>query len=139
MIQELDADHLARICGQIEGQLYPGAVIGGLLEELLNHLSAAVENVGFLPRIRVGVVAGGPVVEAQRRAGDSAGYGEHLVGDRISLLAATGTDLQRITPTMGYGRSARGKVLSGIGPSTARLKATILDQVGGGRRPAGRG
>lgn len=139
MIQELDADGLACICGQVEGQLYPGAVIGGLVEELLNYLPTTVENVSLLPGIRNGVVAGGPVVEAQRRASGQAGYGEHLVRDRISLLAATGTDLQRITPTMDYGRSARGKVLSGVSPTTARLKATILDQVGGGRRPAGRG
>ena len=93
MIQEPDADGLVCICGQIEGQLYPGTVVGSLVEKLLNHLSASVENICLLPGIRVGVIAGGPVVEAQRRAGGRIGYGEHLVGYRISLLAATGTDL----------------------------------------------
>ena len=42
VIQELDADGLARIPEQIEAHRYPGAVVGGLLEELLDHLPANV-------------------------------------------------------------------------------------------------
>ena len=139
MIQELDADRLARILGQIEGQPYPGAVVGGLLEELLNHLPAPVDDVCLLPGIRDGVIAGWPVVETQRPAGGRAGNGYHLVGDRISLLAVAQTDFQRIPPTMGPGCSAHRGVLSRVGPTVARLKATIFDQIGGGRRPGGCG
>src|SRR6266567_4959339 len=139
VIQELDADRLARILGYIKGQLYPGAVVGGLLEESLNHLPAHVDDVCLLPGIRAGVIAGWPVPETQRPAGGQAGNGYHLVGDRISLLTKAQTDLQRITPTMGPACSTRRGALSCVGPTVTRLKATILDQIGDGRRPCGCG
>jgi len=123
VIQELDADRLACILGQIEAQLYPGAVSGGLLEELLNHLPAAVEDVCLLPAIRARVIGGRPVIEAQCRAGDQAGKRHHLGGDCISLLAAARTNLRRIPPAMGRGCRACRKGLPRVGPTAARLKA----------------
>lgn len=65
VIQELDADGLTSILGEIEGQLYPGTVVGGLSKELLNYLPAAVDDVCLLPGILAGVISGRPVVKAQ--------------------------------------------------------------------------
>jgi hypothetical protein len=58
VIQELDADGLASILGEIEGHLDTGAVVGGFLQEVLNHLSAAVEDVCLLPYELESLVAG---------------------------------------------------------------------------------
>ena len=65
MIQELDADGLSGVGGQVKGQLNPDTIIGGVLEELFQHCTSAVDDIGFLPAVGAGVVAGGPVEEAQ--------------------------------------------------------------------------
>ena len=65
MIQELDADGLSGVGGQVKGQLDPSTIVGGVLEELFQHRAITVSDSSFLPTIGAGVVAGGPVVEAQ--------------------------------------------------------------------------
>ena len=65
MIQELDADGLSGVGGQVKGQLNPDTIVGGVLEELFQHCTTTVDDSSFLPAIGAGIVAGGPVVEAQ--------------------------------------------------------------------------
>ncbi len=89
MIEELDADSVSGVGGKIECQLHPDLIVCGVHEELLQHISAAVNHISFLPAKRTRVVTGGPVIKAEGDASRIIGNGNHLIGDGFTFLATT--------------------------------------------------
>ena len=94
VVSELDADGLTGVGRKIEGHLYPDPVVGGVHEQLLQHIAAAIDHVSLLPAVGTRIVTGGPVVEAQVRVGRITGDGNHLGSDTITRLITAPAQLQ---------------------------------------------
>ncbi len=92
-IQELDADGLSGIGRETERHLHPCLIVCGIHEQLLQDIAAAVDNISLLPAVGTRVVAGGPVVEAERSRSGAAGNRDHLVSHRVARLSTASAQL----------------------------------------------